>query len=85
MGPTIFAKKIWTDRAKVNFSPLVNVVKYLQPPRDGQKHSKGNSFLLSTTLRGGGGNILVITGSSFSPSKHGYRFKVFGKDCSFVP
>ena len=64
-------------------SPLVNVVTYLQPPRDRLKHSRCNLFLLSTTLRGGGGEFLVITVCSFSPSKHGYWFKVFGKDCSW--
>ena len=97
LGDTIFAKNIWTDRAKANISGylrkpwkyrvppplLVNVFKYLQPPRDGKRHSRGNSCLLSTNWEGEGGDILVITGSSFSPSKHGYRFKVFGKDCSW--
>ena len=28
---------------------------------------------------------MVITISSFSPSKLGYRFKAFGKDCSSRP
>ena len=41
-------------------------------------------FYYQQHWEGEGGYFLVITGSSFSPSKPGYRFKVFGKDCSYV-